>query len=184
MKKSTFTRKGGPKKSVGFKAVEEETTPAAQERQDQEASPSTKRQQAGDTIGGSKVSVLTKEPSVGTGNAALDEIWGGGLALGRMALIIEDINSQYYRSLLSLFQGEAFATNIDLCREAQAVCLVSAHPSSWSIPKPLIFSGDEPRGPTELPDDDDDDEGEGKVVFTESPSPSTVCLFFFPLLFS
>lgn len=144
MKKSTFTRKtGATKKRVGFAAEDDQPLEASPvlpiDPDDHQPFP----------LAGVRFSVFTKEPVVGFGHVTLDGIFGGGIGLGSLFVLQEDINTTFYRTLVSLFMAQALTTphlpSDSLSSPAQAVCLVSADPvSAWlPLPKPIKdFSGD------------------------------------------
>lgn len=117
MKKTTFTRK---KKTVRIAG---------------DSSPSdhsdTKEEKKDDRISGTRISVLTGQANVSSGHSFIDSAWGGGLGLGQIALIKEDINSTYYRVLLSLNIAQA------LCLPEPQDCLIVSQSSFLPLPKPL-----------------------------------------------
>ena len=121
MKKTTFTRK---KKSVRIAGGDD--TPSNQP----DKSP---KEQKEDKLSGTRISVLTGQANVSSGHSFIDSAWGGGLGLGQIALINEDVNSTYYRVLLSLNIAQA------LCLPEPQECLIISQSNFLPLPKPLTF---------------------------------------------
>ena len=126
MKKSTFTRK---KKAVRI---------AAPDPEDQQSNNQKKEEIQGDQelpLSGTRISVLSGQPNISCGHSFIDSAWGGGLGLGQIALIQEDINSSYYKVLLSL--GMAQALSLPEPQE----CLVFSSHTLLPLPKALANKG-------------------------------------------
>lgn len=89
-----------------------------------------------------------------SGLLACDSLIGGGIPLGSMALISEDVNSNHYDTFAKYFVSEGIAC-------AHAVCVASARNdqqwNSWArnLPRNLTLQGDKDE---EDEDDDKDDE--------------------------
>merc|ERR1712137_1448529 len=126
MKKSTFTRK---KKAVRI---------AAPESDQQDKNKKQKEEEENDSqvpLAGTRISVLSGQPNISCGHSFIDSAWGGGLGLGQIALIQEDINSSYYKVLLSLGMAQA------LCLPEPQECLVFSSHTFLPLPKDLANKG-------------------------------------------
>lgn len=119
MLQSTFTRK--KKKSV--RIADDQPTKNENKKEEQ-----TSQERS---LPGTRISVLTGQPNISTGHSFIDSAWGGGLGIGQIALIQEDVNSTYYKVLLSLSIAQALSIP-----EPQE-CLVISHSSFLPLPKPL-----------------------------------------------
>eukprot|EP01095_Lingulamoeba_sp_RSL-Kostka_P011442 TRINITY_DN433_c0_g1_i1.p1 TRINITY_DN433_c0_g1~~TRINITY_DN433_c0_g1_i1.p1 ORF type:complete len:444 (+),score=147.63 TRINITY_DN433_c0_g1_i1:292-1623(+) len=86
---------------------------------------------------GTKISVIGKREVVSSGHAMIDEILGGGIGIGHLNMIQEDINSRHYLSLLKLFISQGLC----LPEPHQSVLILSGNPKElFPLPKPLRHS--------------------------------------------
>merc|ERR1712137_238010 len=124
--KSTFTRK--PRKSVRIAEPNEEQS---------DSKPTTKvvrkEVEVKEKLAGTRVSVLSGRPVISSGHGFIDAAWGGGIGVGQIVSIQEDINSTYYKCVLSLYLAQALALP-----QAQKCLIISDSPESFlPLPKPL-----------------------------------------------
>jgi len=120
VKKTTFTRK--PRKTVRIA----ETPNEPEQKQE---NPVVEKEK----LKGTRVSVLSGKPVISTGHAFIDSAFGGGIGVGQIVDVQEDVNSTYYRAILSLFIAQGISLPVP-----QRIVILSENPSSFlPLPKPL-----------------------------------------------
>ena len=139
MKKSSFIRK--PKSvRIATPADDEDDKPKRVTIKEDVVKGSGEGKQGaagvGRNLSGCRVSVLTGKPMVSTGHAFIDNAFGGGITIGHLGLIEEDVNTTYYSVLFSLFIAQSLSLPLP-----QHCLLISPFPDQFStLPKPMNYS--------------------------------------------